>query len=254
MSPTLTIMLIPLFAVVGAAYASVGLGGGTGYLALMTLFGVPQELLAPTALSMNIVVTAAAMLRFGIAGRIRWGLLTPFLAFAIPAAFVGGLLTVPRRTFLGLLAVGLGLAAVAMLRSATRGDDVIVRPRPIILWTVGPLVGTAIGLASGMLGIGGGVFLGPVVLLASWATPRETAAITSATVLSLSVAGLAAHGARGTVELNFVVPLAVAVLVGGLVGAHLSETRLSSTTLKRIFAVIILIAAIKAGLTAVGIA
>ncbi len=254
MSVTLTVLLIPVFALIAAAYASVGLGGGTGYLAMMTLFGVPHESLAPTALAMNIIVTSAAMLRFGIAGRIRWRLLAPFLVFAIPAAFAGGLLQVPRRTFLGLLAVGLGLAAAAMLRSAARGEEKIQRPRQFVLWTVGPVVGTAIGLASGMLGIGGGVFLGPVLLLAAWATPRETAAVTSATVLSLSVAGLAAHGIRGTVAASFVAPLAIAVLVGGLVGAHLSETRFSPTTLKRIFAVIILVAAVKAALTAAGIA
>jgi uncharacterized membrane protein YfcA len=249
---TLALALAPLFALVGAAYASVGLGGGTGYLALMTLLGVEHQQLAPTALSLNIVVTSAAMLRFGIAGRIRWGLLLPFLVTALPAAFVGGLLQVPRRWFLAVLAIGLGLAAVAMLRSATSNDDRLRRPRTPLLWSVGPLVGTAIGLASGMLGIGGGVFLGPVVLLAAWATPRETAAMTSATVLSLSVAGLAGHGVRGSVDPTFVLPLALAVLVGGLVGAHLSETRLSAATLKRIFAVIILIAAIKAAASAIG--
>jgi len=253
MSAALVAVLVPLVALVAAAYASVGLGGGTGYLALMTLLGVQHEALAPTALTLNIVVTSVAMLRFGVAGRIRWGLLAPFLVFAIPAAFVGGMLPVPRQAFLGLLAVGLGLAAVAMLRSATRDDETISRPRPTVLWTVGPLVGAAIGLASGMLGIGGGIFLGPVLLLAAWATPRETAAITSVTVLSLSVAGLAAHGIRGNVEPNLVAPLAIAVLAGGFVGAHLSETRFSAGTLKRIFAVIILIAAVKAALTAAGV-
>ena len=254
MSPLLTLILIPLFALVAAAYAAVGLGGGSGYLALMTLAGVPHEIMPSTSLTLNIVVTSAAIFRFGLAGGIRWGLLAPFLVFALPASFVGGLLQVPRQTFLGLLAVALAVTAAAMLRSAARTDDSIRRPRPLILWTVGSLFGTAIGVASGMLGIGGGVFLGPVVLLARWATPRETAAITSVTVLTLSIAGLAAHGMRGSFDPAFVAPLAVAVLVGGLVGAHLSVTRLSPTTLKRIFAVIILIAAVKAVLSALGIA
>jgi len=248
------LLLIPLFIVVAAAYASVGLGGGSGYLALMTLFGVPYELMPSTALTLNIVVTSAALVRFGIAGRIRWGLLAPFLVFALPAAFVGGLIEVPRQTFLGLLAVALALVAIAMLRSAADDSNDLRPPRLLVLWTLAPVIGITIGLASGMLGIGGGIFLGPVILLARWADPRETAAITSATVLSLSVAGLAAHGIRGTFDPSFVLPLSVAVLIGGLAGAHLSVTRLSPSTLKRTFAVIIVIAAVKATLDALGIA
>jgi uncharacterized membrane protein YfcA len=248
----MTLLLIPLFALVAAAYASVGLGGGTGYLALMTLFGVPHELMPSTALALNIVVTSVAILRFGSAGKIRWGLFLPFLISALPAAFVGGMISVPRSSFMGLLAVGLILASVAMFRSAARDDDSIRHPKPLVLWTSGIVIGTAIGLVSGMLGIGGGVFLGPFLLLARWATPRETAAITSMTVLTLSIAGLAAHGVRGNFDLGFVAPLALAVLVGGLVGAHLSVTRFTPTTLKRLFAVIILIAAIKAAVTAIG--
>jgi uncharacterized membrane protein YfcA len=231
-----TLALIPLVAVVAAAYAAVGLGGGTGQLALMALFGVPHEVMPSTALTLNIVVTAAALLRFGISGRFRWDLAAPFLIPAIPAAFVGGMISVPRQAFMILLAVGLTFAAVAMLRSAARDDDATRRPGVALLWTVGPLVGTAIGVASGMLGIGGGVFLGPVLLLARWATPRETAALTAATVLTLSVAGLAAHGIRGSVDLGFVAPLAGAVLVGGLAGAHFSATRFTpatSTTMPR---------------------
>ncbi len=253
MPSAVMLLLIPLFAVVAVAYASVGLGGGSGYLALMTLFGVPYELMPSTALSLNIVVTSAALVRYGVAGRIRWSLLAPFLIFAIPAAFVGGMIKVPRQTFLGLLAVALAIVAIAMLRSAAGGSEVIRPPGPLMLWTLAPAIGITIGLASGMLGIGGGIFLGPVILLARWADPRETVAITSATVLSLSVAGLAAHGIRGTFDPSFVLPLAVAVLIGGLVGAQLSLTKLSPAALKRIFAVIIVIAAVKAAVTALGI-
>jgi len=247
-----TLALLPLAAVIAAAYAAVGLGGGTGQLALMTLFGVPPELMPSTALTLNIVVTSAALIRFGVAGRFRWDLFVPFLALAIPAAFVGGMITVPRRAFMILLAVALSLAAAGMLRSAARGDDSTHRPGRLLLWTVGPLVGIVIGAASGMLGIGGGIFLGPVILLARWATPRETAAITAATVLTLSVAGLAAHGMRGNIDLEFIGPLAGAVLVGGLAGAHLSATRFTPATFKRVFAVVIVIAAAKSAADAIG--
>ena len=243
------LLLVPLCALVAAAYAAVGLGGGTGYLALMTLFGMDIETMPSTALLLNVVVTGAALLRFGLAGRLRPRLLLPFLVPAIPAAFAGGLIVAPRRLFLAVLAAGLVAAAAAMLRSAASPDDPSP-PTPTLLWAVAIPSGVFIGLASGFLGIGGGVFLGPLVLLLGWAAPREVAAMSSATVFTLSVAGLAAHGLRGAIDFQIAAPLTIAVLAGGLAGAHLAETRLSPTALKRLFAVIILIAATRAAFSA----
>ena len=242
-------LLVPLCALVAAAYAAVGLGGGTGYLALMTLFGFDTETMPSTALALNIIVTGAALLRFGIAGRLRTGLLAPFLVAAIPAAFLGGLINAPRRLFLAVLAVGLAAAATAMLKSAAAADDPKTPSAPR-LWAVAIPAGVAIGLASGFLGIGGGIFLGPLVLLLGWAGPREVAAMSSATVLILSIAGLAAHGLRGSVDLQIAVPLGIAVLIGGVAGAHLAETRLSAAAIKRLFAIIVLVAAVRAAISA----
>jgi uncharacterized membrane protein YfcA len=242
-------LLVPLCALVAAAYAAVGLGGGTGYLAVMTLFGIDTEAMPSTALILNIIVTGAALLRFGIAGRFRAGLLAPFLIAAIPGAFIGGLIDAPRRLFLAVLAIGLSAAAAAMLKTASSPDNP-VSPSRVRLWTMAIPSGIVIGLASGFLGIGGGIFLGPLILLLGWAGTREVAAINSATVLILSIAGLAAHGLRGSVDLHIALPLGVAVLVGGIAGAHLAETRFSATALKRLFAVIILIAAVRAAIGA----
>jgi len=246
---TTMLLLIPLCALIAAAYAAVGLGGGTGYLALMTIFGINTEAMPSTALALNIVVTGAALLRFGIAGRLQSGLLLPFLIPAIPAAFVGGLIAAPRRLFLTVLAIGLAAAAAAMLKSAADADDP-TPPSMLRLWLVAVPAGIAIGLASGFLGIGGGIFLGPLILLLGWAGPREVAAMSSATVLILSIAGLAAHGLRGAIDLQIAAPLGVAVLIGGLAGAHLAETRLSATALKRLFAIIVLVAAVRAAFSA----
>ena len=242
-------LLVPLCALVAAAYAAVGLGGGTGYLALMTLFGIDTESMPSTALILNIIVTGAALLRFGVAGRLRTDLLTPFLLTAIPSAFVGGLIDAPKRAFLLVLAIGLAAAAAAMLKTAASPEEPVT-PTRVRLWAVAIPAGAAIGLASGFLGIGGGIFLGPLILLLGWAGTREVAAINSATVLILSVAGLAAHGLRGSVDLQIALPLGVAVLIGGVAGAHLAETKLSGAALKRLFAAIILIAAARAAFSA----
>jgi len=246
-------MIWVLFAAVAAAYASVGLGGGTGYLALMALFDMPEDTMPSTALALNLVVTGAAMIRFGVAGRLRWRLFLPFLAAAIPATFVGGLIVAPQAFFLAVLAAGLSAAAVVMLRSASSAPSAAVVPSNRVLFSIAIPAGGLIGLASGFLGIGGGVFLGPVILFLRWASPREVAAMNSALILVLSAVGLAAHGSRGAINIDLVWPLAVAVLVGGVAGAHLAETRLSGATLQRIFAVIVLVAALKAALGAAGI-
>ena len=114
----LMLLLVPLVLIVAAVYASVGLGGGTGYLAVMALVGVPQGAIVHTALLLNIVVTGVAYLRFGRAGRMRWRLFLPFFLPAIPCAFLGGLVELDRTLFFGMLAVVLFLAGIGMVRSA----------------------------------------------------------------------------------------------------------------------------------------
>lgn len=239
-------ILIPLIMVVAGAYASVGLGGGTGYLAVMTLVGMPASAMATTALLLNLVVTGSALLRFGLAGRLRARLFLPFLLPAIPAAFAGGLVRADRKIFLALLALALAAAAIGMFRSAAKAQERDDLPERRRLLLVAIPAGLVIGFLSGFLGIGGGVFLGPLILFLGWAGPKQVAAMNSALILVLSAVALAAHGIRGGVEAMVVAPLALAAFVGGLAGATLSERKFSARTLQRVFAVIVLIAAIKA--------
>lgn len=243
-------LLVPLVFLVAAAYAAVGLGGGSGYLAVMTLAGLPALKMTPTALLLNLVVTGAALLRFGMAGRLRWRLLLPFLLPALPAAFAGAWISADRRIFLTILALTLTGAACSMLfHTPSNGLSATCPSSTRLLLTAIP-AGLAIGFLSGFLGIGGGVFLGPLILLLGWAGPRETAALNSAIVLSLSAAGLTAHGLRGNLEATFTLPLAAAALLGGLAGATLTERALSPRAFRRWFAVILLAAALKAGMDA----
>ncbi len=241
------VALVPLVLVIAGAYASVGLGGGTGYLAVMTLFGLPPEVLVPTVLLLNVLVTGVALLRFGMAGRLPWRLLLPFLVPALPGAFVGGLVRADRRAFLAVLSGGLVLAGLAMLRSSVRAHEVERPPDPVRLYSIAVPAGVAIGLISGFLGIGGGVFLGPLVLLLGWAGPRQVAAMNACLILTVSSVALTAHGLRGGVDVHVVVPLGAAAVVGALVGTALAEKKLTARQLQRMFALIVLIAALKAG-------
>ena len=243
--------LCPLFAAVAAAYSAVGLGGGTGYVAIMVLAGLPSQNIPSTALLLNMGVTGVALCRYGLAGRVRPGVLAPFLLPAIPAAFVGGLCQLPNRAFFAVLAVALLLAAAATFRSAWRCDEEPHKPRLHTKLLVGIPCGALIGFVSGVVGIGGGVFAGPLILCLRWAGPKEVAAMNALLVFTLSAVGLLGHGLRGAVSMTMVVPFAVATLAGGLLGAHFGEKKMSPATLQKVFAVVILVAGLKAVMDAI---
>jgi uncharacterized protein len=246
MSPWLIAALCPFFVAVAAAYGAVGLGGGSGYVAIMVLAGIPQASIPSTALILNIGVTGMALLRYGFAGRVKLGILIPFLMPAIPAAFVGGIWQGSHRSLDAVLAAVLLVAAVLTLRPT---KSMAAESQPPQLWkrlAVGIPCGVGIGIVAGLVGIGGGVFAGPVILALRWASPKEVAAMNALLVLALSVAGLLGHRLRGAISLSLVAPFVVATLLGGLLGAHVAERRLSQSSLQKIFAAIILIAGAKA--------
>lgn len=242
----LLLVLIPLVIVVAGAYASVGLGGGTGYLAIMTLVGMSATVMTPTVLLLNILVTGVAFVRFGLAGRFKWKLFLPFLLPAMPAAFLGGIVTANPKIFLAVLAIVLTITAIAMFRKTPSEQQPEYATDHRRLFAIAIPAGLMIGFLSGFLGIGGGVFLGPLILFLGWADPKQAAAMNSALILILSTIALVAHGMKGKVEWSIVLPLGIAALIGGLGGATLAEKKLSARLLQRIFAVIVLIAAMKA--------
>lgn len=249
----LLLILAFLFLLVAGAYSSVGLGGGSGYLAIMTLFGISSVVMPSTALTLNLVVTGAALMRYGLAGRLRPSLFLPFLLPALPCAFLGGMIEVPRNLFFAILAITLLIVSYLTFRSSRGPEPRLVQSSAIQRWLAGLTAGSVIGLLSGALGIGGGVFLGPLVLLLRWAGPRETAAMTAAFIFFISASGLAGHGLRGVIDLRFVLPLAVAVLIGGMIGSHFGATKLSPRAMRRILAIILLVAAVKAGLAVLSV-
>jgi len=243
----LILLLAPLVLIVATVYASVGLGGGTGYLAVMALVGMPQGAIVHTALLLNIVVTGVAHLRFGLTGRMRWRLFLPFFLPAIPCAFLGGLLELDRKLFFGMLAVVLLLAGIGMVRSAAEAREREELPNRTVFVTVAVPAGIGIGFLSGFLGIGGGVLLGPFLLFLGWAGPKQVAAMNSALIFVLSAVALGAHAMKGDVAVVGILPLCAAAALGGLLGSTIADRKLSARTLQRVFAGIVFVAALKAG-------
>lgn len=228
-----------------ALYSSVGHGGGSGYLASMALFGVAPDAMKPAALALNVLVAAIATFRFQRAGAFDRRLFLPLAAASVPLAFFGGLWSLPERGYQVLVAVALAAAAVRLALPSEVGDrDPILPP----VWQALAL-GAGIGLLSGLTGVGGGIYLTPIMLLAGWARPRDAAGVSAAFILVNSVAGLAGRWQTAPALPDQLPYWAVAALLGGVAGSTIGVRRLGSTGLKRVLAVVLVVAALKLAFT-----
>jgi uncharacterized membrane protein YfcA len=240
MPPDTLLPLAGLVLVFAALYASVGHAGASGYLAAMALLGVEPALMKPTALALNLIVAAIGTVSFARAGCFVGRLFWPLVLTSVPAAFVGGRIRLEDDTYktvVGLVLVWASLRLVMVTRAAET-------PRPPHAgWLLA--VGAGLGLLSGLSGVGGGIFLSPLLLLAGWADPRQTAGVSVAFILVNSAAGLAGFVTAGG-ELPLVAPLlALAAGAGGLAGAWFGSRRLAPLALRRLLALVVVLAAAK---------
>jgi len=238
------LILAGLFFLTAIAYSSVGFGGGSTYNALLILTGMDYRLVPAIALSCNILVVIGGVYHYMRAGHLSVSGLMPYIALSIPMAWLGGRLPVSEQLFIGLLGFSLLLAAVQMLLKPRVASNVH-EPGTVRLWMIAMPVGGAIGFLAGITGIGGGIFLAPVIYLLHMTSPRSVAGITSGFILVNSVAGLAGQLMKaGEFSPSFGVieawPLFIAVFVGGQIGSHLGVYKLSEIWVKRLTAVLIL--------------
>ena len=237
--------LLALIVLAAALYSSVGHGGASGYLAAMALMGIAPSIMKPAALAMNIVVAGLVFYRLWRAGYFDARLFWPFAVGSIPLAFVGGMLTLPGGLYKILVAIALVVAAWRLLWKA-QDHDATATPN---IW-IALMSGAGLGFLSGLTGVGGGIFLSPLVLLLRWANMRTTAAISAAFILVNSIAGLAGHA---TVVITWPAQLPLlmfAALIGALIGSELAVRRLAPVTLRRLLGVVLVIAGVKLLMTA----
>lgn len=234
--------LIPVFFVIALVYASVGHGGASGYLAVLSFVVVRPDEMATTALTLNLFVAGIALASFVRAGYFIGRLTWPFVVMSVPTAFLGGLIPVPVRIYAMLLAAALCVAAFRLaVEMKTRSESSTRLPSLAVAMPVGG----GIGWLSGVVGVGGGIFLSPLLLLLRWATPKQVAATSAAFILINSAAGLIGRAVRAGLVYGTLWPLLLAALFGGLVGAHLGANHFSGRALKKVLAVVLLIAAAK---------
>ena len=224
--------------------ASVGHGGASAYLAAMALAGVAPAEMRPIALLLNVLVSSLAAWKFYRAGLFRWSLFWPFAVVSIPLAYVGGAITLPGQAYKILVGTVLLYAAWQLWLSGRAGAEMRELREPPLGWAM--LIGAAMGLLAGLTGVGGGIFLSPLLLMLGWAGTKQTSAVAAPFILANSIAGLAAIAISKSAPLpSYIWILAPAVIVGGWLGAEYGSRRFANPIVRRVLAVVLALAGAK---------
>jgi uncharacterized membrane protein YfcA len=237
-----TLIIAILFLVGAALYSSVGHGGASSYLAVMGLFNLAPDVMKPTALALNILVASIATLKFYRAGLFSWRLFWPFAVASIPAAFIGGATMLPGRAYKILVGVVLLYAAVWMFRSSLKPLSREAHLPPIwaaLAW------GAAIGFLSGLTGVGGGIFLSPLLLYMGWAETRATSGVAAPFILVNSIAGLLGHFSSVSLLPSNIPIWGIAAVVGGWIGASYGSKRAPAPVLRQLLSLVLVVAGVK---------
>jgi len=239
--PELEILFYGLLILVAFLYSTVGHGGASGYLALMAFYSFSPEIARPTALVLNCIIALISSYFFFKTGNFSWKLFWPFALASIPTAYMGSLITLDPTVYkkiLGALLVFPILKLSGILQ--TKETEIKAQSIPLSL-----LIGAAIGLFSGMIGIGGGIILSPVILLLHWADMKHTAAVSALFIFVNSLAGIIGQMNQGIAfNTDMFLMIGVAVL-GGLAGAYFGSKRLHVPYLKKLLALVLAIASLK---------
>tara|TARA_B100000029_G_scaffold339330_1_gene331515 strand:+ start:1079 stop:1840 length:762 start_codon:yes stop_codon:yes gene_type:complete len=242
--PELGVVLLSL-TIIAALYSSVGHGGGSGYLAILslTVIAVSDPLwLKQYAWSLNLIVAGIAFWHYSGRGHLDRGFVAPFLIGSVPMAALGGYVQLEGSVYGVLLSLVLVFAAWRLMWSSVEEKEI---SRPSSFTAV--VSGGGIGLASGMIGIGGGIFLSPLLMLSGWANAKETAATSALFIWMNSLSGLLGSSLSSGfgIDVDLFAPFAGAVLIGGLLGSRYGSEVSSQAGIRRLLVAILLIAAAK---------
>lgn len=235
--------LLLLITIMAVLYSSVGHGGASGYLAAMAFFGLPPDIMKPAALIMNVFVASLVLWRLSRKRYFNWQLFIPIAIGSIPFSYIGGGITLDESYYRWLIGILLILAAMHLIFQIPVHEQTV----PIKPW-LALLFGVLIGFVSGLTGVGGGIYLSPLLLLLSWTTMRENAAISAGFILVNSIAGL-----LGYLSISAQIPQGIPILVfcamtGAFLGARIVVRSASFTMLRRLLGIVLVIAGTKTAL------
>ncbi|XOV92795.1 MAG: sulfite exporter TauE/SafE family protein [Bacteroidota bacterium] len=227
--------------VVAFLYASVGHGGASGYLAIMSLYNFAPETLKPTALMLNLFVAGISFLHYYKKGYFKKRLFTVFAISSIPAAFLGGMISLDPDIYKKILGVLLIFAVLRILGVFGSHTDDINQPK----WVPGLFIGAVIGFFSGLIGIGGGIILSPVILLLGWGNVKETAAVSALFIWVNSLAGMAGLVSSGVTFADHLYIFVAVAVVGGFLGGYVGSHKWNLKSLKLVLSIVLIMACFK---------
>ena len=237
--------IILLFLIIAFVYSSVGFGGGSSYLAALAMFGLPYQEMRLIALICNIIVVTGGVYIYIKNKQVDWRKILPIALISVPMAYVGAILKISQETFFLVLGVTLIIAAILLwIKRETNNEETIEKESKSSLVRNG-FLGGGIGFLSGLVGIGGGIFLSPLLNLLKWDTPRKIAATSSVFILVNSISGIFGQLSKLPPGMDFVrvLSLCLAVFIGGQIGSRMS-LKWNPLIIKRMTAVLVLVAGI----------
>ncbi len=241
------VLILAAIFLVAVLYSSVGHGGGSGYLAVMAFFAIAPNVTKPTALALNIFVSTIATIQFYRRGHFSWKVFLPFAVTSIPFAFIGGTINLPIQYYKFLLGFVLLFAAFRLAwkfrsKEETENKDKTTSKYPIWLALV---IGGIIGTTSGLIGVGGGIFLTPILFLTDWTETRKAAGISAMFVLVNSISGLLGNYQNAVNLPSNVWTWIIIAVIGGIIGSTLGSKYFNSIALRRALAIVLLVAGVK---------
>ncbi|MBS1597561.1 MAG: sulfite exporter TauE/SafE family protein [Bacteroidetes bacterium] len=235
------------FLIIALVYASVGFGGGSSYLAILALYALPFKEIRLVALLCNIIVVTGGTIIFIKNKQTNWGKIIPIAVTSVPLAFVGARLKISQETFFVILGCSLLAAAILLWIKTKPGDVQEEKPVGKYSFIKDGIIGGAIGFLSGMVGIGGGIFLSPLLNLMKWDSPKKIAATASVFILVNSIAGIAGQISSLPLDINYtrVILLCVAVFIGGQIGSRMGATKFNPLVIRRMTALLVFFAGVE---------
>lgn len=222
-------------------YSSVGHGGGSGYLALMAIYSITPEYIRSSALILNVFVSIIAFLGYTQAGYFKFKLILPFIITSIPMAYLGGLLKINATSFKIILGIFL-LIAVARILFMPKEQKNDIKTPPLLLSLI---IGGILGFLSGLIGIGGGIILTPILIIFGWSTIKESAAVSALFIFLNSISGIIAlYNTQLQIKPHLYIWI-IAVVLGGLAGSYSGSMKLQAQKLKYILAIVLVLASFK---------
>jgi uncharacterized membrane protein YfcA len=235
-------LLIPLIFCAALLFSSVGHGGASAYLATFALIGMAPASMRPAALCLNVLVASIALAKFYKVNAFDWQLFWPIALTSIPTAFIGGQATLPNQTYKILVGLCLIYAAWMIFKQVSRSDEIEQHPvkRPVLL-----CLGAGLGFLAGLTGVGGGIFLSPILLFFGWAKTKVISGVAAAFILVNSVSGLIGVLTKSPTLPDGLAYLALAAIAGGWMGAEYGSKRLANPTIRKLLALVLLFAGSK---------